>query len=69
MQYNLKVYFSLPFFKLSPLGVRGEGEAKRHSEMQIKINNIDTRLKEKIIAVNSMGLSNTVNQYEMEFVF
>lgn len=32
----------------------------------IKINNIDTRLIEKIKFINSIGLVNTVNQYEME---
>lgn len=32
----------------------------------IKIINVDTRLNEKINFINSIGLSNTVNQYEME---
>jgi ribosomal protein S18 acetylase RimI-like enzyme len=32
----------------------------------IKIINVDTRLNEKIDFLNSIGLSNTVNQYEME---
>jgi ribosomal protein S18 acetylase RimI-like enzyme len=32
----------------------------------IKIINVDTRLKEKIDFINSIGLTNTVNQYEME---
>ena len=32
----------------------------------IKIINVDTGLREKIDVINSMGLSNTVNQYEME---
>lgn len=32
----------------------------------IKIINVDTRLNQKIDVINSIGLSNTVNQYEME---
>ncbi|MBR9923084.1 MAG: GNAT family N-acetyltransferase [Bacteroidetes bacterium] len=32
----------------------------------IKIINVDTRLNRKIDFINSIGLSNTVNQYEME---
>jgi ribosomal protein S18 acetylase RimI-like enzyme len=32
----------------------------------IKIINVDTRLKQKIDFIHSIGLSNTVNQYEME---
>lgn len=34
----------------------------------IKIINVDTRLKQKIDFINSIGLSNTVNQYEMEMI-
>lgn len=32
----------------------------------VKIINVDTRLNKKIDLINSIGLSNTVNQYEME---
>jgi hypothetical protein len=32
----------------------------------IKIINVDTRLNQKIDFINSIGLANTVNQYEME---
>lgn len=32
----------------------------------IKIINVDTRLNQKIDCINSIGLANTVNQYEME---
>lgn len=32
----------------------------------VKIINVDTRLKEKIDFINSIGLTNTVNQFEME---
>jgi len=32
----------------------------------IRVINIDKRLSEKIDFINSIGLSNTVNQYEME---
>ncbi len=34
----------------------------------IKIINVDTRLKQKIDVINSIGLSNTVNQFEMEMI-
>lgn len=33
---------------------------------EVKINNIDDRLTDKTNAVESVGLKNTVNQYEME---
>ncbi|MEM0517103.1 GNAT family N-acetyltransferase [Aequorivita flava] len=34
----------------------------------IKIINVDTRLNQKIDCISSIGLANTVNQYEMEMI-
>ena len=34
----------------------------------IKINNIDDRLRNKILAIENQGLNNTIDQYEMEFL-
>ena len=42
--------------------------AIRSLQKEVKINNIDDRLIAKIKAVESAGLKNTVNQYEMELV-
>lgn len=36
---------------------------------EIRINNIDNKLNQKIKAVESVGLKNTVNQFEMELLF
>jgi len=37
-------------------------------EEEIKIINVDTRLKDKIDIINLMGLKSTVNQFEMELL-
>ena len=33
---------------------------------QVRIINVDERLKDKLLAIKKSGLQNTVNQYEME---
>lgn len=36
---------------------------------KISINNVDTQLKEKVAFLHSLGLENTLDQYEMEWLF
>ncbi|MEO0404978.1 MAG: N-acetyltransferase, partial [Bacteroidota bacterium] len=40
-------------------------QAIRSKSPHVKINNVDSSLADKLLAINNIGLSNTVNQFEM----